>query len=622
MLKGKSYSLFAALYGTFLACLPVGAAQSQDGVVMGGGESGLPKVGEPFRDCPECPLMVRVPSGSFQMADPERSPAGSVREWTLSEPLAVGVYEVTFDEWDACRQAGACLGHPLSDGDWGRGDRPAIHLHWENAQSYVVWLRESTGKGYRLLTEAEWEYAARAGTSTKYGWGDEIGANRANCAGCGSPWDGDRTAPVGSFAPNAWGLHDMHGNVWELVTDCWQVGHVGVPLDGGARLNGECSKRVMRGGGWRSVPNQLASSMRSYYADPEDLPIGKGHVDVGLRVARALAWQAPELGGSRTREEIEAALSPLKLQDQVDAERSIELHIPFIHGTPDLAPAATQQIKVLAAAIFGERLAAYDFGIEAQYDSLGDVDYNRKLAQLRAQAFDCRLPFRRLFHRDGGQAVLMRDDETEVRLMGLPMCRGACPDSTPRDAVRYLGDLISSRAEGRTAPSGQPTPKFAHRQKIRIFAMPNRPQGDDDASAGSAQGDQRYSGWRNNPSLCWTFMSEGTRHASTCDLDHEVNREVIQVALEFRDDKTFRNLGEDERKIILKVVSDAGMHPNYWQPDDWPLWIFEWPYVVGSKDDAWAFCDLFPGRIRELLDSAPDFCQFTEIPRVHIPSAW
>lgn len=621
MLTGKRHSLFAALYGTFLACLPVGAAQSQDGVVMGGGESGLPKVGEPFRDCPECPLMVRVPSGSFPMADLERSPAGSVREWTLSEPLAVGVYEVTFDEWDACRQAGACLGHPLSDGDWGRGDRPAINLHWENAQSYVVWLRESTGKGYRLLTEAEWEYAARAGTSTKYGWGDEIGANRANCAGCGSPWDGDRTAPVGSFAPNAWGLHDMHGNIWELVTDCWRVSHVGAPLDGGARLNGECSKRVMRGGGWRSVPNQLASSMRSYYADPEDLPIDKGHVDVGLRVARALAWQAPELGGSRTREEIEAALSPLKPQDQVGAERSIELHIPFIHGTPDLVPAATQQIKALAAAIFGERLAAYDFGIEAQFDSLGDVDYNRKLAQLRAQAFDCRLPFRRLFHRDGGQAILVRDDETEVRHKNWALaCRGACPDTALRDEVRYLGDLIASRVGDRAAPSGQPTPKLAHLQKIRIFAMPNRPQGDDDASASSTQGDQRYSGWRNNPSLCWTFMSERTRHAFACDHDHDHEVvHVVGVILSFRDAKTLRNLGEDERKIILKIVSDVGMYPGGYQPDpdEVPWWIFNWPYVA-SRNDALNFCRLFPGRIWELLS----FCEDNPVPRVHIPSAW
>ena len=122
-----------------------------------------------------------------------------------------------------------------------------INVSWEDAQSYVRWLSNKTGKSYRLLSESEWEYVARAGSVTAYSWGNEIGHNRANCDGCGSRWDDEKTAPVGAFSANAWGLHDVHGNVWEWVEDCWNASYTGAPADGSAWESGDCSEaRVAR----------------------------------------------------------------------------------------------------------------------------------------------------------------------------------------------------------------------------------------------------------------------------------------------------------------------------------------------------------------------------------------
>ena len=130
----------------------------------------------------------------------------------FAKPFAVSKFEVTFDDWDACVAYGDC--NPVvRDSGWGRGRQPVINVTWDDAQRYVAWLSRMTGRTYRLLSEAEWEYAARAGTQTAYSWGDEIGKGNANCHGCGSQWDRRQTAPVGSFAANAFGLYDMLGNV-------------------------------------------------------------------------------------------------------------------------------------------------------------------------------------------------------------------------------------------------------------------------------------------------------------------------------------------------------------------------------------------------------------------------
>jgi formylglycine-generating enzyme required for sulfatase activity len=147
---------------------------------------------------------------------------------------------------------------------------------------YVAWLSRMTGKEYRLLTEAEWEYAARAGTTTAYYWGDWIGKNNANCNSCGSEWDGMQTAPVGSFKPNGFGLYDMHGNVWQWVEDCYHGNYDGAPEDGSAWPGGDCNYRIDRGGSWEFDPENLRAASRD--KSPSVLRIN----NLGFRVARTL----------------------------------------------------------------------------------------------------------------------------------------------------------------------------------------------------------------------------------------------------------------------------------------------------------------------------------------------
>ena len=255
------------------------------------GEKASRAVGRPgttFRDCPQCPTMVVLPAGSFVMGSPASEAdryddEGPQRRVTIRRPFAVGKYEVTFAEWNACVAAGGCSRRPKDEG-WGRGRRPVIDVNWHEAKDYVRWLSRRTSKRYRLLSEAEWEYAARAGTRTRHHWGSSVGRNRANCDGCGSRWDNDRTAPAGSFAANRFGLHDMHGNVWEWVEDCWHGDYRGAPSDGQARTTGgNCdNKGVLRGGSWNYGPWGIRSAIRS------GSRIGRRDDDVGFRVARTL----------------------------------------------------------------------------------------------------------------------------------------------------------------------------------------------------------------------------------------------------------------------------------------------------------------------------------------------
>ena len=246
------------------------------------------KPGDTFRDCPECPEMVVVPAGSFRMGSPPSEEGrygdeGPVHRVTIAAPFAVGVYEVTFEEWDACERDGGCGGYWPDDEGWGRGSRPVINVSWKDAQAYVVWLSRKTGEEYRLLSESEWEYAARAGATTRYHWGDDIGRNRANCDGCGSRWDNRQTAPVGSFGANGFGLHDMLGNVWEWVADCWSDSYAGAPSDGSAWTSGNCSRRVLRGGAWYGGARYLRAAIR-LRSDT-----GIRDSSSGFRVARTLA---------------------------------------------------------------------------------------------------------------------------------------------------------------------------------------------------------------------------------------------------------------------------------------------------------------------------------------------
>ena len=203
-------------------------------------------------------------------------------EVTIAAPFLVSKHQVTFAQWDTCVAFGGCRGYYPKDEGWGRGSRPVINVSWHDAHSYVRWLSEEAGEEYRLLSEAEWEYAARAGSTTKYSWGREIGGNRACCKGCGSPWDTKkRTAPVGSFVANAFGLHDMHGNVWEWVEDYWHDDYRGAPVDGSSWLDWDNSLRIFRGGSWQEPASFQRSSMRFHTN-----PTFRSSI-VGFRIARS-----------------------------------------------------------------------------------------------------------------------------------------------------------------------------------------------------------------------------------------------------------------------------------------------------------------------------------------------
>jgi formylglycine-generating enzyme required for sulfatase activity len=225
-----------------------------------------PRPDQTFAECKKgCPAMVVVPAGKFMMGSLENEPdrnasEGPQHEVTIGDPFAVSKFEVTFDEWDACVAAAAC---PKAPDRWGRGQMPAINVSWDDAKQYARWLSRLTGKEYRLLSEAEWEYAARAGSTTRYSWGDDVGKNNANCVGCGSEWDNKQTAPVGQFKPNAFGLYDMHGNVHEWVEDISHADYKDAPLDGSAWIDGgESSFRVVRGGSWTWGPQLLRAATR------------------------------------------------------------------------------------------------------------------------------------------------------------------------------------------------------------------------------------------------------------------------------------------------------------------------------------------------------------------------
>ena len=244
----------------------------------------------PFRDCAECPEMTVLPPGTYRMgsrSDEEGrfDDEGPDHDVTIPESLAVGMYEVTFAEWDACHLAGGCS-HKPADNGWGREDLPVVNVSWEDAQEYVRWLSAKTGKEYRLLTESEWEYAARARTTTRYHWGDEPGRNRANCRGCRTGTGTPRPFRVGSFAANDFGLFDVHGNVWEWVEDCWHRNYGNAPSDGSAwvtsRVPRSCRHRILRGGSWNVGPRNVRSAVRSRFAE-------RIHSDtVGFRIVRTM----------------------------------------------------------------------------------------------------------------------------------------------------------------------------------------------------------------------------------------------------------------------------------------------------------------------------------------------
>ena len=242
------------------------------------GPSLLQKAGTDIRDCPACPVLAAITPGVFTMgsnsSDPSEKPA---RRVTVETPFAIGRTEVTVEQWNACVEAGAC---PHNNEAARAPNTPARDVSWDDAQLYVKWLTKISGKPYRLPTEAEWEYAARGGTASRYWWGEDMRRGSANCKDCGEPWQADGPAPVASFAANGYGLHDMNGSVWEWVEDCWHSSYKNAPADARAWAESFCNVRVIRGGSWRDGASYMPATTRFKY----DASVR--HSQNGFRVAR------------------------------------------------------------------------------------------------------------------------------------------------------------------------------------------------------------------------------------------------------------------------------------------------------------------------------------------------
>jgi formylglycine-generating enzyme required for sulfatase activity len=195
-----------------------------------------------------------------EKGDISERPAHTVR---IAKPIAIGKYEVTVAEWNTCAAAGGCSYKPrMKDAT----DRTPVHrLSWKDIQEYLAWLKQTTGKTYRLPSEAEWEYAARGGTSGRFWWGDRMTVGMADCKECGSDWSYARPAPVDASKPNPFGLYGMSGGVWEWTDDCWRSDYDGAPTDGSASSKGNCSVRVLRGGSWRNDYRYAHVSSRLRY---------------------------------------------------------------------------------------------------------------------------------------------------------------------------------------------------------------------------------------------------------------------------------------------------------------------------------------------------------------------
>nr|WP_179745622.1 SUMF1/EgtB/PvdO family nonheme iron enzyme [Paraburkholderia bryophila] len=239
-----------------------------------------PSAGE-SRDCATCPIMIPVPAGAFAMGsntdDPSEKPVHHV---TIGAPFAIGKFPVTVDQWNACVAANAC--QKLTPENNPNKAAPARDLSWDDAQQYVKWLSKITGKPYRVPTEAEWEYADRGGTATKYWWGDQMRKGNANCKDCGDPWHKEGPEAAGSFAPNPLGLYDMNGGVWEWTADCWHNSYQGAPVDGHVWDSPGCDMRVIRGGSWREGGDYMLSATRFKYSS------GVRQSQDGLRVVKDL----------------------------------------------------------------------------------------------------------------------------------------------------------------------------------------------------------------------------------------------------------------------------------------------------------------------------------------------
>ena len=237
------------------------------------------EVGNIFQDCQYCPAMVTIPAGEFMMGNDDFGPIHLV---TIKYQLAIAQFETTYQEWQDCVNDQVCIALPQNKrSKVNRDKRPVANITWHDAKNYVKWLSDKTAQSYRLLSESEWEYAARAGTTSVFYWGDELGKNNANCDDCDPAWEGRHPVAGGSQKANAFGLYDMSGNISEWVEDCaWDMSYRGAPNDGSAWIKEECRYRGLRGGSYLSH-HQFIRSANRYEMQAKDK-----HFSLGLRIAR------------------------------------------------------------------------------------------------------------------------------------------------------------------------------------------------------------------------------------------------------------------------------------------------------------------------------------------------
>jgi len=323
-----------------------------------------------FRDCAECPELVAIPAGSFMLDE-----AGTQRKITVSRAFAAGKFEVTFDEWEACVAGGGCGAYRPSDEGWGRGLRPALNISWDDAQQYLQWLSQKTGKTYRLLSEAEWEYAARAGLSPAYPRGKAAGSASANCDECGSQWSNTQTMPVGSLKPNAFGLYDMHANVWEWVEGCFGC---------------DCDMHILRGAALGSGAEVARTARRLRNST------GDRNGNAGFRVATSFdgnAAQGQQAGVIDVRGLYECikpvAAAATRAEPAAETFKTIFSDKPVtIEGThfdtdsAKLKPEAAGKLDEVVA--FAAKYPDASLAVSGHTDSTGSDAWNVKLSAARA----------------------------------------------------------------------------------------------------------------------------------------------------------------------------------------------------------------------------------------------
>jgi formylglycine-generating enzyme required for sulfatase activity len=229
---------------------------------------------------------VFVKGGTYQMGSDQKPDEQPVHTVTIDD-LFVGMYEVTFAQYDQYCKTIPQQCEPPSDQRWGRDNRPVIYVSWDEANAYAEWLSEQTGQKFRLPTEAEWEYFARAGTDTPYWRGETLPKGTANCLDCGSQWDNTSTAPVGSFRPNPWKIYDTVGNVVEWVTDSYTNNYGNAPTDGSAAVSAADLRKVQRGGAWNYAAKHSRSASRDYRK------ANKRTKDAGFRLVMEPSAQTP-----------------------------------------------------------------------------------------------------------------------------------------------------------------------------------------------------------------------------------------------------------------------------------------------------------------------------------------